>query len=279
QVAGLLSDGERIVGVRTRHGKALAQVVLSAEGISRRFCQEAGLYEGTSPPRFYVTIVWQELEAPAVQAEHVGQIATFGQRYTDATGVMGTLDMPAPGRAGVYFSFIHARSHLQAGGSLWPYLEAYKREDPHVRDLLAGSTVVQRKGCRLVVRGAPQRAAKDGFLGLGDAVTPGGQMGIVPAMYTGVRAAQVAAQARPRRGHVGQATGGLRPLAPRFVLARHGDRGQDHPGPGLDERRGDGPRLPELWQAGPGTLFLWQAVAHAARIGQMAGAGAATHPA
>jgi len=32
-------------------------------------------------------------------------------------------------------------------------------------------------------------------LGLGDAVTPGGQMGIVPAIFTGRRAAEVAAEA------------------------------------------------------------------------------------
>jgi flavin-dependent dehydrogenase len=46
-----------------------------------------------------------------------------------------------------------------------------------------------------MVRDAPQRAVRDGFVGLDDAVTPGGQMGIVPAMYTGLRAAQVAAEA------------------------------------------------------------------------------------
>lgn len=47
----------------------------------------------------------------------------------------------------------------------------------------------------MVVHDAPPRAVLDGFLGLGDAVTPGGQMGIVPAMFSGRRAAEVAAQA------------------------------------------------------------------------------------
>jgi len=96
-VAGLLTDGNRIVGVRTYQGELRAQVVLSAEGISRRFCQEAGLYEGTPPPNAYATIVWQELDAPAIGAEHMGQIATFGRCYTAAPRAMGTLDVPAPG--------------------------------------------------------------------------------------------------------------------------------------------------------------------------------------
>jgi digeranylgeranylglycerophospholipid reductase len=194
-VAGLLKEGQRIVGVRTRQGETKARVVLSAEGISRRFSQEAGLYEGTPPPRSHATVVWQELETPAIRSEHVGQIATFGQRYTSAPRAMGTLDMPAPGRAGVYFSFFHEGPRLHAAHPPWTYLEAYKREDPRVRDLLAGSAVVQRKGCQMVVRDAPSRAVRDGFLGLGDAVTPGGQMGIVPAMFSGRRAAEVAAQA------------------------------------------------------------------------------------
>jgi flavin-dependent dehydrogenase len=194
-VAGLVAAGRQIVGVRTHRVEIHARLVLSAEGISRRFCQEAGLYKGGQPPRSHATVVWQGLEAPAVQAEHVGQIATFGQRYTAAPRAMGTLDMPAPGRAGVFFSFFHEGPHLQAAHPPWACLEAYKREDPRVRDLLSGSAAVRRKGCQMVVRDAPSRAVVDGFLGLGDAVTPGGQMGIAPAMFSGRRAAEVAAQA------------------------------------------------------------------------------------
>ncbi len=194
-VIGLLEEGGRIIGVRTRGEEIRTRIVLSAEGVSRRFCQEAGLYEGAPPTRWYVTIVWQELDAPAIEARQVGQIATFGQRYTSAQRAMGTVDIPTAGRAGVYFSFFSDSPKARTDEPLWFYLEEYKQEDPRVRDLFVGAKVLQKRGCRMVVRDAPPRMIRDGFMGLGDAVTPGGQLGIVPSMYTGWQAAQVAAVA------------------------------------------------------------------------------------
>jgi flavin-dependent dehydrogenase len=181
-VTGLIAEGNRIVGVRTEAEEIRAQIILSAEGTTRRFCQEAGLYDAAPPTRCHVAIVWQELEAPGVRDEHVGKIATFGERYTSATRVVGTVDMPAAGYAAVYLSFFGTGPYEGNEELSWDYLEEYKRTDPRVQDLLVGSTVVRRRRCRLVVRDAPPRVVQAGFMGLGDAVTPGGRLGIVPSL-------------------------------------------------------------------------------------------------
>lgn len=194
-VTGLLEEAERIAGVRTRGGEIRARAVLSAEGISRRLCIEAGLYRGLPPATRYAFIVNADFEAPAVHTEHLAQIATFGQRYTSAPQGFGTVLLPAPGRASVYFAILRDKAKAHANKSLWFYLDEYIREDPRVRGFFAGARAVRRAGCRLEIRVVPPHVVRDGFLGVGDAVTPGGHLGILPSMYLGQQAARVVAEA------------------------------------------------------------------------------------
>lgn len=192
---GLLMEGHRVRGVRTTRGNVRAAVVLSAEGAARHLCEEAGLYPKTQAARRYAYVVSQRLEAPAVRPEHLGQIVTLGQRYTSAPEAFGTVVMPTPGQAWVYFTVFADSAKDITVQSCWQYLDEYVRDDPRVKDLLAGSRILSRHGQRLVIRDAPQRFVRDGFMGLGDAVTAGGHMGILPAIYGGRQAALVAAEA------------------------------------------------------------------------------------
>ena len=194
-VVGLLMDGERVRGVQTREGPICARVVISAEGIGRRFVEQAGLYAGTAAAWAHAVLAFQALQAPAVGLEHVGQISTLGQRYTSIPHAMGTVDMPAAARADVYFSVFGTGAKLDTVRRLADSLEEYKQNDPRVCELLVGSNVVRSCGCHIMLRSAPRRAVSDGFIGAGDSVTAGGQLGIVPAMYLGHRAAEVAAAA------------------------------------------------------------------------------------
>ncbi len=196
RVTGLLEEGSRIAGVRTSAGELRAPVTLSAEGINRRLTEAAGLYADAPPVRRYAFIASEDLEAPAARAEDVDQVITLGRRYTSAGAPgVGTLLIPTAGRATVYFSIFSSQPRLQADQPLEFYLNEYKERDPRVREFLAGARVLRRAGCRIVVRAAPKRVVRDGFMGLGDSVIPGGQSGIVTAMFLGQEAARVAAQA------------------------------------------------------------------------------------
>jgi flavin-dependent dehydrogenase len=207
EVTGLVKEGEQVVGVRTADGEVRAPLVLAAEGADRRLSREAGLYArpagrpaGSSGGRFCQAIVAsRDLLAPAVRRPQLGQITTFGQRFTTARAGFGTLLMPLPGRASVTFTVLDeggdGGADDPAAGSAAYYLSEYMHEDPRVRDLLAGASVLHESGCRISIDEGPARVAADGFLSLGDAASPAGHVGILPAMYLGRKAALVAAEA------------------------------------------------------------------------------------
>lgn len=198
-VTGLLKAKGRILGVRTQHGAIHAQVVLSAEGISRQFVEEAGLYNDSTATKRYAFIASVEVESPAIQAHHVGQVNTLGRRYTSAsTPVFGAVVIPAPGRGGIYFSVFADSPHIYTEESLWSYLEEYWHKDPRVSDWFTEAKVISRAGMRMVIRGIPRHVVSDGFIGVGDSVTPGGHLGILPSMFLGQQAARTVAEAAER---------------------------------------------------------------------------------
>ena len=192
---GLVQDGGRVTGVRTGDGAIEADMVLSAEGTARQLCEQAGLYARVPPAKRYAFVVSQDLVAPAVTAEHLGRLVTLGKRYTSAQQAFGTVVLPARGRASVYFTIFANARRYHTDRSLWYYLDEYMQGDPRVKDLFAGAQVIGGSGHKLVMRDAPVHVAQDGFLGLGDATTPGGHLGIIPSLYLGRQAALVAAEA------------------------------------------------------------------------------------
>jgi flavin-dependent dehydrogenase len=192
---GLLEEDGAIAGVRTREGDIRARLVIGAEGVSRRFAEAAGLYGDQPDEAGYAFVVSETLAAPAAGAADVGQISTMGQRYTSVPRAFGTVVIPTPGRAEVYWAIFADEPRVHTDESLWHYLEEYKRRDPRVRDLLAGSTTIRRDGCRMVLRKIPPRVVRDGFMGAGDAVGPGGHVGILPSMFLGQAAARVGVEA------------------------------------------------------------------------------------
>lgn len=195
-VAGLLIEDGRVTGVRTRAGEVRGGVVLSAEGVSRQFTEEAGLYADNAVPKRYAFIVSETLAAPAVRETDVGQISTLGQRYTSVNApCFGTVVLPTPGRAEVYLAIFADTPQAHSEESLRRYLDEYKADDPRVSGLLAGAQTLARAGTRMVLRPGPPRVVADGFIGVGDSVGPGGHVGILPCIFLGRQAGRLAAQA------------------------------------------------------------------------------------
>ena len=215
---GLLMEGSRVSGVRTSRGDVRANIVLSAEGTARHVCEEAGLYAPVPAARRYAYVVSQELEAPAVKADHLGQIVTFGQRYSSAREGFGTVVMPAPGRAWVYFTVFADRPKDITVQSCWAYLDEYLQNDLRVRDLFVGSRIISRAGQRMVIRDAPQRVIRDGFMGLGDAITAGGHLGILPAICGGRDAALIASEAMDSGDTSAECLAGYNPLSRGLIM-------------------------------------------------------------
>ncbi len=195
-VIHLIKQDGYVTGVRTHRGEFIAKVVISAEGVSRRFTEEAGLYDTAIARKRYAFIVSEILDAPAVTSDDVGQISTLGKRYTSvSTPAFGTVVLPAKGKAEIYFSVFADQPQIHTDESLWHYLQEYKQRDPRIRKLVEGATAIHRAGTRMVLRPVPPRVVGDGFIGVGDSVGPGGHVGIVPCIFLGQRAAQTAVQA------------------------------------------------------------------------------------
>jgi flavin-dependent dehydrogenase len=193
---GLLRDSEgRVTGVRTGQGTIHAPIVLSAEGNSRRLYKELGLPCVDSRTVRHAFVVSQEMIAPAAGPNDLGQIVTFGRRYTSAPQVIGRVIVPEPGRALATLTVFTEQPRRYAGNSLWVYLNEYVDEDPRVCRLFAGATVVDRSGGRLAYYGRAGVTAADGFLAAGDTLSPWGHLGILPAIYLGQKAARLAAEA------------------------------------------------------------------------------------
>lgn len=197
QVDGLEREGGRVVGARTRSGRHLAAWVIGAEGGSRRFAEAAGLFARAPVPRAAFRIVSRNWEAPAATEEDVGQVSTWGKRATSAPcPAFGTVVVPAPGRAMSFFSWLECDG-AAAGGAVagWALLDEYESGDPRVRGLFHGARPLGRSGTRLVVRDAAPTAVAPGFVGVGDAVGPGGHVGIVAATWLGHQAGVATARA------------------------------------------------------------------------------------
>lgn len=192
--SGLLLEDGKVVGVQTVDGPIRAGLTLAAEGVSRRLSQEAGLYSGSGISQ-YALLAAQDMEAPAVTEADLGQLVTFGQRYTSAGRAYGAVAMGTPGQASVYLTVFTDARRYHSEQLAWFYLDEYVKHDPRVRDLLKGATITQRVRQTMTIRESPGQVVADGFMGLGDAVTPGGHLGILPALYLGRQAALVAAEA------------------------------------------------------------------------------------
>jgi len=195
-VTHVIRQDGRVAGVRTHRDEFLAKVVISAEGVSRQFTEEAGLYDMATGGKRYAFIVSEILDAPATREDDVGQISTLGKRYTSvSTPAFGTVVVPAAGHAEVYFSVFADQPQVHTDESLWHYLQEYKQQDPRISGLLKGARAIRQAGTRMVLRPVPPHVVLDGFIGVGDSVGPGGHVGILPCIFLGQQAARTAVQA------------------------------------------------------------------------------------
>ncbi len=195
EALGLLSSDGEVIGVTTTTGEIHASLVMAAEGSARRLSRAAGLFPPASKAGRHALILSRDLAAPAVRRPHLGQITTFGKRFTSAREGFGTVVMPMPGRASVYFTLLSDGPQHHTAHSATYYLDEYMRDDPRVRDMLAGAETLHESACTIAINEGPVRIARPGFLSLGDAATPAGHVGLLGAMWLGRKAALVAAEA------------------------------------------------------------------------------------
>jgi digeranylgeranylglycerophospholipid reductase len=195
EALGLITSGGQVMGVRTRAGEIYASLVLAAEGTARKLSRAAGLFPHEAGAGCQAVIVARDFEAPAVRRQNLGQVNTFGRSYTSAPAAFGSVIMPIPGRASVYFTLITDGTQPYPAENPGYYLDEYLEADPRVHDLFAGAQALNESVYTVAINEGPTRIARPGFLSLGDAGTPAGHVGLLGAMWLGRQAALVAAEA------------------------------------------------------------------------------------
>lgn len=191
---GLLYEDGRVAGVRTPGGDITANLVISAEGAIRHLCEQADLYPREPRPAQHALVVSQELDAPMVGLGDLGRIITLGRAYTSAQNGLGVLVMSAPGRATMTFTIFVDEIDCATVSQAWTYLGEYA-SDPRISGLLAGGCVLRRSSFLIPIGDAPDNVVRDHFMAVGDAISPAGYTGILPAIYQGRQAALIAAEA------------------------------------------------------------------------------------
>jgi digeranylgeranylglycerophospholipid reductase len=194
-VVGVLRKGKQVVGVQTSEGDILATLVVAAEGFSQRMARTAGLLPPPSGRERYAFVATREMLAPAVTEQNLGQVLTFGHRFSSARDGYGSVLMATPGHATVSFTLFADGPEHHTLRSTNYYLDEFLTNDERVSELLADAQVVRRSAYRVAVDHSEPGMVRSGFLGMGNMLNLGATLGVLPAIYMGRQAALVAAEA------------------------------------------------------------------------------------
>jgi flavin-dependent dehydrogenase len=190
--ARLIFSAGQVVGVQTHWQDIYARVVISAEGPSHYFCEQAGLFARVMPSSKAIFTISEQLRAPHVQQEHLGLWTAFGKRDTTLPNATVSLLVPAPGEAEIRLQVLQNGSVFPAPLPMQHYLEEYKLNDPRFRQLLAGATGTGQITSCQSLRPPPPSLVSPGFIGCGTAVFASAQIGLLSSIYLGKLAARAA---------------------------------------------------------------------------------------
>lgn len=197
--SGLLFKKGRVVGVKTHWESFYSGTVISTEGVSRRFCEEAGLFDFSVPARGYLYIAGEEFVTPGAKDMDIGQIFHIGSRYIPVDNAIGSFLITNTGVASLYMMIFLEQPQPISDQMLIDNLQAYKSNEPRIQRLLSGSYTRNRYTSRITLRDAPEHVSLEGFIGAGDSVSSNGIFGILPAMFSGQQAVRSAVQSNKPR--------------------------------------------------------------------------------
>lgn len=195
RVTGLLKEGriDEGTGVMVNSEPVTSEIVVSAEGLSRKFCNEAGLY--TERPSAYVCVVCTYVENVNLQKK--GQITFVGSTYSDVPRSSVMVHTLGDDKAMVLLSVLLDEHTWLYEHSASFYLEECIKKVPWLYDMYKKGKVAEKKGCWLIVQ-KPATLVADRFIGVGDSAAPLGHSSIAIAMLLGKGASLTVKEALKR---------------------------------------------------------------------------------
>jgi len=191
-VSKLVIKDDGVRGVQVGDAIIKAPLVLSGEGLSRRFTQQAQLYDGE--PEGYIMIYSLYVKNVDLSQEQLGKFGYFGGHAS-----------PVPHSSVMVHSLGHNKALILISVLLeeyrWPHeapIEQYLNQTidqiPLLKDITDEGKLYKKNACWIKLH-SPSRLVRDGFIGMGDSVAPLGHSSITIAMLMGKEAAELAIEA------------------------------------------------------------------------------------
>lgn len=194
RVTNLIKENGYVRGVKVRNREFKSSLVISAEGIDGKLCEEAGL--PVNKEVFFAHIVAYHLTGLKLQPHQAtNTLFVMDNKYIGATKTMGGFAPQNRQRGQIYMTAFSDDGKYHHEKPITDYLNHFMQTDPRVRDLCRGAVISKKAGCRLTVRALPQTTVSNGFIGVGDAVVAGGEMSNALAMIFAKLAAEIGVSA------------------------------------------------------------------------------------
>ncbi|MEW5816610.1 MAG: NAD(P)/FAD-dependent oxidoreductase [Spirochaetota bacterium] len=192
RVTGLIKENGYVTGVKVGNREFKSSLVISAEGIAGKLCEEAGLQ--VNKDVFFAYIVAYYLTGLKLEPHQAtNTLYIMDDKYIGAPRIMGGFAPQNRQQGQIYVAIFSADGKYHNEKPITDYLNRFMETDPRVKELCRGAIINKKTGCRLTVRALPHTTVSDGFIGVGDAVVAGGEMLSAPAMVFARLAAEVGA--------------------------------------------------------------------------------------
>jgi flavin-dependent dehydrogenase len=191
-VSKLVMEGDGVKGVQTRDGLVRAPIVLSGEGLSRRFSRQTNLYD--EPAEGYIFTYALYVKDLTLEKNKRGQFGYFGENVVSAPKSSVIFHSYGKEQALIFIS-------LYLDTFQWPYdesVEVFLKEAltniPYLTDIANEGHFFDKKACWIKMM-KPSTLVAPGFIGMGDSVAPYGHSSNAIAMLMGKNAAETATNA------------------------------------------------------------------------------------
>lgn len=191
-VVGLIKEDDFVKGVIVDGKNIRSKIVLSAEGLSRKFSNEAGLYESKPLASFYV--VAEYLQNLKLNKTELGSVSIFGGAPSSLSRASLMFHTVGDDKAMILLSVLLPRYRWPYEKTAAHYLGEYVSRVSWVNEIYKRGEIAGKKSCWIIVQKLT-KLVTNGFMGAGDSVAPLGHSSNVIAMLMGKEAAVTASAA------------------------------------------------------------------------------------
>jgi electron transfer flavoprotein-quinone oxidoreductase len=186
EVTGLVKEKDYIKGIFIEDRKVFAKVVISAEGLSRKFTNEAGLYDNKKVDR--VVLITRFVEGVKLEENKLGEWAYLGGTRINLANSALVFHTIGKDKAMVILTVLNPP--IDEEKQLIAYLNSYISKIDWIKEYVSNGKTVTYKLTSINLQN-PKSLVTNGYIGIGDSIAPYGHSSNAIAMFMGKEGAKV----------------------------------------------------------------------------------------